>query len=230
MVSTIKDWSPQDRPREKLMEKGVSSLSDAELIAILFSTGHQELSALDLAKKLLLHFENDLMLMARAPHPELCKLKGIGPAKSLTVIAALELGRRRRSAETRKKSKIESSKDVFEHFVQVIGDLNHEEFWMMNLNRGNQVISIRKISEGGWHSTIVDPKKIFSKALEEKASSVIVAHNHPSGNTQPSPEDKRITGKLRRCGRDLELPVLDHLVITSQDYFSFADEGILDSE
>lgn len=230
MVSTIKDWSPQDRPREKLMEKGVSSLSDAELIAILFATGHQESSALDLAKNLLHHFDNDLMLMARAPHPEMCKLKGIGPAKSLTVIAALELGRRRRSAETRSKTKIESSKDVFEHFVQVIGDLNHEEFWMMNLNRGNQVISIRKISEGGWHSTIVDPKKIFSKALEEKASSVIVAHNHPSGNIQPSPEDKRITGKLRRCGRDLELPVLDHLVITSHDYFSFADEGILDSE
>ncbi|MFZ4785614.1 MAG: UPF0758 domain-containing protein, partial [Flavobacteriales bacterium] len=114
MVSTIKDWSPQDRPREKLMEKGVSSLSDAELIAILFSTGHQELSALDLAKKLMLHFENDLILMARAPHSELCKLKGIGPAKSLTVIAALELGRRRRSAEARKKTKIESSKDVFE--------------------------------------------------------------------------------------------------------------------
>jgi DNA repair protein RadC len=139
------------------------------------------------------------------------------------------LGRRRRTNEVRQKKKIESSRDVFEYFIQSLGDLAHEEFWLMNLNRNNQVLSLRKISEGGWHSTIVDPKKVFARALEEKASAIIVAHNHPSGNLQPSQEDRKITQKLRRCGIDLELPVLDHLIIASHGYFSFADEGILDN-
>jgi len=228
--STIKEWSPQDRPREKLIEKGPSVLTDAELIAILFSTGYLNQSAVELAKTILSEHQNDLSLIARLPYSDLCNVKGIGPAKAVSLIAALELGRRRRSSEVKKKSKVASSKDVFEHFVQVMGDLNHEEFWMMNLNRGNNVLSLRRISEGGWHSTIVDPKKVFSKALEEKASAIIVAHNHPSGNITPSMEDKKITHKLRRCGRDMELPILDHLIITTHDYFSFADEGILDSE
>jgi DNA repair protein RadC len=226
--SSIKSWTQEERPREKLIEKGAASLADAELIAILLATGSAEDSAVSLARKILGSTAGDLGALSRIGFQDLCKIKGIGPAKAVTLLSAFEIGRRRRSLPTRQKQKIESSKDVFEFFLQDLGDLEHEEFWLMNLNRSNQVISLKRISEGGWHSTIVDPKKVFSKALEEKASAIIVAHNHPSGNLTPSEEDKRITRKLRRCGADLELPVLDHLIITSHGYFSFADEGILD--
>ncbi len=230
MTQSIKSWSKQDRPREKMIEKGPSALSESELITILLGSGSASEGADVLARKILTFGNNDLAILARMPYSDLCKIKGIGPAKAVTLVAAFELGRRRRSLEVRQKKKIESSRDVFEYFIQNLGDLAHEEFWLMNLNRNNQVLSLRKISEGGWHSTIVDPKKVFARALEEKASAIIVAHNHPSGNLQPSQEDRKITQKLRRCGIDLELPVLDHLIIASHGYFSFADEGILDNQ
>jgi DNA repair protein RadC len=230
MTQSIKSWSKQDRPREKMIEKGPSALSESELITILLGSGSAAEGADVLARKILTFGNNDLAILARMPYSDLCKIKGIGPAKAVTLVAAFELGRRRRSLEVRQKKKIESSRDVFEYFIQNLGDLAHEEFWLMNLNRNNQVLSLRKISEGGWHSTIVDPKKVFARALEEKASAIIVAHNHPSGNLQPSQEDRKITQKLRRCGIDLELPVLDHLIIASHGYFSFADEGILDNQ
>lgn len=229
MVESIKNWSKEDRPREKLMDKGASALTEKELITILLGTGTGGENADVLAQKVMKAANNDLGELARIPYKEFQKIKGIGPAKAITLIAAFELGRRRKLFKTRQKPKIESSKDAHTCFFEVLADLSHEEFWLMNLNRSNQVISLRKISEGGWHSTIVDPKKLFSKALEEKSSAIIVAHNHPSGNIIPSMEDKRITQKLRRCGSDLELPLLDHLIITSDNYFSFADEGILDS-
>lgn len=229
MTQSIKSWSKEDRPREKMIEKGPMALSESELITILLGSGSAAESADVLARKILTFGNNDLSVLARMPYSDLCKIKGIGPAKAVTLVAAFELGRRRRTNEVRQKKKIESSRDVFEYFIQSLGDLAHEEFWLMNLNRNNQVLSLRKISEGGWHSTIVDPKKVFARALEEKASAIIVAHNHPSGNLQPSQEDRKITQKLRRCGIDLELPVLDHLIITSHGYFSFADEGILDN-
>jgi DNA repair protein RadC len=229
MTQSIKSWSKEDRPREKMIEKGPMALSESELITILLGSGSAAESADVLAKKILTFGSNDLSVLARMPYSDLCKIKGIGPAKAVTLVAAFELGRRRRTNEVRQKKKIESSRDVFEYFIQSLGDLAHEEFWLMNLNRNNQVLSLRKISEGGWHSTIVDPKKVFARALEEKASAIIVAHNHPSGNLQPSQEDRKITQKLRRCGIDLELPVLDHLIIASHGYFSFADEGILDN-
>jgi DNA repair protein RadC len=212
-----------------MIEKGPMALSESELITILLGSGSAAESADVLARKILTFGNNDLSVLARMPYSDLCKIKGIGPAKAVTLVAAFELGRRRRTNEVRQKKKIESSRDVFEYFIQSLGDLAHEEFWLMNLNRNNQVLSLRKISEGGWHSTIVDPKKVFARALEEKASAIIVAHNHPSGNLQPSQEDRKITQKLRRCGIDLELPVLDHLIIASHGYFSFADEGILDN-
>lgn len=226
----INKWGISDRPREKMQEKGPAQLSDAEIIAILIATGSGNKSAIDLARSLLKSSNNDISELSRMPTSEMCKTKGIGPAKATTLQAAFELGRRKRELPPRNKQKIESSKDVFEYFLSILGDLAHEEFWIMNLNRSNQVISLRKISEGGWHSTIVDPKKVFSRALEERASALIVAHNHPSGNVIPSLEDKRITKKLRRCGQDLELPVLDHLIIASHGYFSFADEGIFETE
>ncbi|MFY7708074.1 MAG: RadC family protein [Flavobacteriales bacterium] len=229
MTQSIKSWSKEDRPREKMIEKGPMALSESELITILLGSGSAAESADVLARKILTFGNNDLSVLARMPYSDLCKIKGIGPAKAVTLVAAFELGRRRRTNEVRQKKKIESSRDVFEYFIQSLGDLAHEEFWLMNLNRNNQVLSLRKISEGGWHSTIVDPKKVFARALEEKASAIIVAHNHPSGNLQPSQEDRKITQKLRRCGIDLELPVLDHLIIASHGYFSFADEGILDN-
>lgn len=227
MTQSIKSWSKEDRPREKMIEKGPMALSESELITILLGSGSAAESADVLARKILTFGNNDLSVLARMPYSDLCKIKGIGPAKAVTLVAAFELGRRRRTNEVRQKKKIESSRDVFEYFIQSLGDLAHEEFWLMNLNRNNQVLSLRKISEGGWHSTIVDPKKVFARALEEKASAIIVAHNHPSGNLQPSQEDRKITQKLRRCGIDLELPVLDHLIIASHGYFSFADEGML---
>lgn len=229
MVESIKNWSVADRPREKLVEKGASALTDSELLTILIGSGNSNESAAALAQKILRNASDDLNNLARMELQDLQVVKGIGPAKAITLLAAFELGRRRKFEKQSPRRKIESSKDAFSYFSETLSDLHHEEFWLMNLNRNNQVISLRRISEGGWHSTIVDPKKLFSKALQEKASAIIVAHNHPSGNLTPSVEDKRITTKLRRCGVDLELPLLDHLIIAADSYFSFADEGVLDS-
>lgn len=229
-TSGIKNWNKENRPRERLAEKGASALSDPELVAILLGTGSGKLSALDLAQKLMTECRHNLHDLAQLPYSELLKVKGIGPAKAITIQAAFELGLRKRNSQVRQKKKVEGSLDVFDFFETILGDLPHEEFWVMNLNRSNHVLSLKKISEGGWHSTIVDPKKVFSRALEEKASAIILAHNHPSGNLTPSMEDKKITRKLRRCGIDMELPVLDHLIIASHGYYSFADEGILDIE
>lgn len=229
MVESIKNWSVADRPREKLIEKGANALTDSELLTILIGSGNSNESAATLAHKILRNANDDLNNLARMELQDLQVVKGIGPAKAITLLAAFELGRRRKFEKQSPRRKIESSRDAFVYFSETLSDLHHEEFWLMNLNRNNQVISLRRISEGGWHSTIVDPKKLFSKALQEKASAIIVAHNHPSGNLNPSVEDKRITTKLRRCGVDLELPLLDHLIIAADSYFSFADEGVLDS-
>ena len=228
--SSIKELSPDDRPREKLLLQGVSHLSDSEIIAVILGSGNRNQSAVGLAQTILKQVNSDLIELGRLTPADFRKFNGMGVAKTASLLAALELGRRRRGFEARKKTRVTSSKEVYEHFVQSIGDLTHEEFWAMYLNRNNAIIHMQRLSEGGFSATVVDPKRVFNLALETKAASVIVAHNHPSGNLTPSTEDRRITKKLFIAGRHLDLPILDHLIITNQGYFSFADEGILDSE
>lgn len=223
----IKSWSEDDRPREKLMIKGTSALSDAELIAILIGSGTAKMSAVEVSKKILLYVDNNLHQLARLSVKDLIKIKGIGEARAITIIAALELGRRRKDLDTHEKPKISSSRDAFDLISGELMDLSHEEFWVLLLNRANRLIKKKRISEGGVSGTVADPKIIFKMALEELASGIIVAHNHPSGNMIASQSDIDLTKKLREAGKFLEVQLLDHLIICGQKYFSFADEGIL---
>ncbi|MFM8744256.1 MAG: DNA repair protein RadC [Cytophagales bacterium] len=223
----IKEWSPEDRPREKLLLKGTSSLSDAELIAILIGSGTANASAVEVAKKILAEGQNNLHELAKLGVKDLMKIKGIGEAKAITIVAALELGRRRREVDATEKPKIGSSKDAYEMLRGELIDLPHEEFWVLLLNRANRVIKKRRISEGGVSGTVADPKLIYKMALEDLASAVVVAHNHPSGNLQPSQNDIDLTKKLKEAGKFLEVQLLDHLIVAGTKYFSFADEGFL---
>jgi DNA repair protein RadC len=223
----IKSWAQEDRPREKLLLKGKASLSEAELIGILIGSGTPSLSAVDLAKLILNGSGNSLNELARLSIKDLIQFKGIGEAKAISIVAALELGRRRKETETTKKPKISSSSDAFELLKPELLDLNHEEFWILLLNRSNHVIKKQLISSGGVSGTVADPKLIFKAALEELASSIILVHNHPSSNLKPSEQDIKLTKKMTEAGKVLEIPVLDHLIFTNDAYFSFADEGIL---
>jgi DNA repair protein RadC len=223
----IKNWSPEDRPREKLLLKGTSALSDAELIAILLGTGTSTLSAVDVGKKLLQGVDHNLHDLAMLGVRDLMKVKGIGEAKAISIVAALELGRRRREVDSDEKIKIRSSKDAYEVIRPNLIDLTHEVFWVILVNRANRVMKTQKISQGGVAGTVADPKIIFKSALEELASGIIIAHNHPSGNLTASQADIDLTKKLKEGGRLLEIQVLDHLIVAGQKYFSFADEGLL---
>lgn len=223
----IKRWAAEDRPREKLLLKGTSALSDAELIAILLGTGTASLSAVDLAKNVLQHVGNNLDDLAKLSVKDLTKIKGIGEAKAITIISALELGRRRKEIQTADRPKISGSQDAYDQLKGVLMDLSHEEFWILLLNRANRILKKQQISLGGMHGTVADPKIIFKIALEEKASGLIVAHNHPSGNLTASQQDIELTRKLKEGGKLLEIQILDHLIIAGKNYFSFADEGML---
>lgn len=224
---SISQWAEDDKPREKLLLKGKHSLSDAELIAILIGSGSREETAVDLSKRILNSVENNLVELSKMSVIDLCKFKGIGDAKAITIMAALELGRRRRESEVIQKKKITSSKDAYEILQTVLSDVYHEEFWILLLNRANQVTSKVCISEGGTSATVVDPKKIFKTALENNAVAIVLGHNHPSGNLKPSEEDIKITKKIIEAGKFLEISVLDHLIIGENAYFSFADEGLM---
>ncbi|MCK4639244.1 MAG: DNA repair protein RadC [Bacteroidales bacterium] len=225
--TSIKNWAEDDRPREKLLLKGKHSLSNAELIAILLGSGSKELSAVDLAKKIL-NFSNDnLIELSKLSVTDLMKFRGIGQAKAISIIAALELGKRRRSEDVLEKEKIISSRDAFEVFQGILSDSQYEEFWMLLLNKANKIIKKINISEGGISGTVADPKKIFKLALENNASSIILSHNHPSGNIQPSDSDLKLTKKLVDAGKLLDISVLDHLIIGDEKYYSFADENML---
>lgn len=223
----IREWSPEDRPREKLLLKGTSALSEAELVAILIGSGTAKTSAVELAKKVLLLSNHNLNGLGRLGVKDLMKIKGIGEAKAITIVAALELGRRRKAQDLDEKPKISSSKDAFDLLQGDLMDLPHEEFWVLLLNRMNQVVKKKRISEGGVSGTVADPKIIYKLALEDLASGVIVAHNHPSGNLKPSQSDIDLTRKLKEAGRFLEVQLLDHLIIANRNYFSFADEGLI---
>jgi DNA repair protein RadC len=222
----IRSWSEDDKPREKLMLKGKSALSDAELIAILIGSGSRNESAVDLSKRILASVANNLNALGKMSILQLMDFKGIGEAKAISIIAALELGRRRRAEDAVELTKITSSKMIFEMMQPVIGELPHEEFWIIYLNNSNKVISKSQLSKGGITGTLVDVRLVFKTALEMGATGLILCHNHPSGTLVPSDADKQITKKLKLAGESLEIKVLDHLIVTETSYFSFADEGI----
>lgn len=224
MSFPIKAWAEDDRPREKLVLKGKEALSDAELIAILLATGTREYSALDLARNIMQQSENDLAYLARMTVHDLQKMKGIGPAKAVTLAAALELGSRKRSGELKQKI-ITGSRDAYAYFGPRLEDKSYEEFHILLLNRNNRVMSSEQVSHGGISGTVVDPKRVFKTAVEQGASGIILCHNHPSGNLNPSQQDLDITRKLVAAGKLLEINVLDHIIVSIQGYYSFADEG-----
>lgn len=224
---TIKLWAEEDRPREKLSLQGRRSLSDAELIAILIGSGSRNESAVELSKRILHNCENDLNFLSKLSIQDLSRFKGIGEAKAISIIAALELGRRRKETARQQHILVQSSKDAYEAIKSQFADLNHEEFWILLLNRANRITSKQLISKGGQAGTVADPKIIFNTALQNHASSVILAHNHPSGNLKPSQADIDLTRKLRSAGAFLDIPVLDHLIVTESGFFSFTDEGML---
>jgi DNA repair protein RadC len=225
--SGIKSWAEDERPREKLLAKSPASLSDVELLAILIGTGTRELSAVDLARNIYNSVSQEITELSRLTIKDMTRFKGIGEAKAINIAAALELGRRRRLKENMEKRKITSSRDAFEILHPLLSDNNYEEFWIITLNRGNIVKKTHKLSEGSVAGTVADPKKIFRYALEDNASAIILCHNHPSGNSTPSKKDHEITQKCKNAGVFLDMPVLDHIIVAQDQYFSFADEGVL---
>ncbi len=224
---SIKNWAEGDRPREKLLLKGETSLSDAELIAILIGSGNSQESAVQLSQRILQSAENNLNNLGTFSVQKLMKFKGIGEAKAITIIAAMELGRRRRSEEALIKKKVTSSASIFEVMQPLIGDLGHEEFWVIYLNNSNKIIHKTQLSKGGITGTVVDVRLVLKDALEHGATCLILAHNHPSGTLIPSEADKHLTKKLKTAGESLDIKVLDHLIVTQKAYFSFADEQLL---
>jgi DNA repair protein RadC len=223
----INHWAADDRPREKLRDKGREALSDAELIAILIGSGTVSMSAVELAKQILQATNNDLHHLAQLNMKDLQKFKGIGEAKAITIMAALELGRRRKAAEPHKRPRISSSADVYNLMQAELLDLPYEQFWVILLNNANVVIQKTRISSGGVSGTVVDAKMVFQPALQALATGIILVHNHPSGNLKPSQADKTLTHKLKEGGKVLDIQILDHLIFTNNGYLSFADEGIL---
>lgn len=224
---TIKTWAEADRPREKLLCKGQHILSEAELMAIILGSGSKKLTAVELAQQILKSVNNDLNELGKLSINDLVKFNGIGEAKAISIIAAMELGRRRRESEGLKRDKITSSKDAADIFQSALSDMKHEEFWILLLNRANKIIGKHPISKGGVAGTVVDLKIIFKIAIENLASSIILCHNHPSGNIKPSDADIKLTKKIKESGTLLDISILDHIIIADLSYFSFADEGMM---
>jgi DNA repair protein RadC len=225
--NTIKQWAEEDRPREKLMMKGVSALTDAELLAILLGSGTRSLTAVDLARNVLKTANNNLNTLAKHQINDLTKIPGIGEAKAITIISAMELGRRRRDQQEEKLPQVGSSKDAYGYIKPYLTDLSVEVFYIILLNRANKIMGNQLISTGGISGTVVDARLIFKYAIEKLASYIILVHNHPSGNLRPSDADIKLTQNLKSAGKFMEIPVLDHLILSNTAYFSFADEGML---
>ena len=226
MYTPINQWAEDDRPREKMLLKGKSVLSDSELLAILIGSGSRNESAVRLCQRILSSVNNNLNQLSKLSIVQLMEFKGIGEAKAISIVAALELGRRRRSEEAAEFQKITSSKAVFEIMQPLIGELHHEEFWVLYLNNSNKVLHKSQLSKGGMTGTIVDVRIIFKTALECNATSLILTHNHPSGKLQASNADIEITKKLKIAGQQMDILVLDHVIITENGFYSFNDEGI----
>ncbi|RVU00210.1 JAB domain-containing protein [Mucilaginibacter limnophilus] len=224
---SIKAWAEEDRPREKLSGQGRRSLTDAELIAILIGSGSRDESAVELSKRILHRYDNDLNKLGKATIADLCKFKGVGEAKAISIIAALEIGRRRADTDIKVLDEITASRDAYNIMRRHLADLNHEEFWIILINRANKVITKELVSKGGLSGTVADPKIIFHMALQHQASAIILIHNHPSGNLKPSQLDIELTKKIANAGRMLDINVLDHLIITDSGFYSFADEGVM---
>lgn len=224
---SIKKWADDDRPREKLARKGKSALSDAELLAIIIGSGNKDESAVELSKRILSDVDNSLTNLGKLSLEQLMRFKGIGEAKAITIAAALEIGRRRSGEAHGKVRKVSSSNDAFRVLQPFLGDLQHEEFWVVYLNNSNKILHKEQLSKGGITGTLVDIRLVLKRALEIGAIGLILAHNHPSGTLRPSKMDKELTNKLKRAAEALDIVVLDHLIITEKAYFSFADEQLL---
>lgn len=224
---SIKQWAVEDRPREKMLKHGFRALSNAELIAILIGSGNREESAVELSRRILSDFKNDLDILGKTSVDKLKQFKGMGEAKAINVLAALELGKRRQLSDKKVKDKINSSEDVFHLMTLELSELEHEEFWVLFLDRANNVIDKTKTSQGGVSGTIMDIRIILKQAIDKLASSIILAHNHPSGNLKPSQADKDITKKAKNAANLLDIKVLDHIIVAGIDYYSFADEGLM---
>jgi DNA repair protein RadC len=222
---SIKEWAADDRPREKMIVKGKAALSNAELIAILIGSGNSEQSAVELSRSILDSVNNDIIALSDLTLEDLMQHKGIGEAKSITIMAALELGKRRRAAEANLPTEVRDSKDTFERFLPYIGDMRQEHFLVMYLNQSNHALKVECISHGGTTHVIADPKIIFKNALNLNATCIILGHNHPSGNPRPSEDDRQLTKKLVAAGKLLDVSVIDHIVIGNERYYSFRDHG-----
>ena len=221
----MRNWAEEDLPGQKMLLKGVNSLSDAELLAIIIGTGIKDNSSLEIAKQMLGGSDNNLNAFWRTDYTDLKKFTGIGEKRAIKLLAIFALARRRNESEAMSQQKVTSSRDAFEIFHSLIGDLPYEEFWMLILSKANKILKKVRISEGGVSGTVVDPKKIYKIALDHHSSSLILGHNHPSGNTQPSEADHKITKKIKECGILLDIAVLDHIIVGNEQYYSFADEG-----
>jgi DNA repair protein RadC len=224
---SIRNWAVEDRPREKMLARGIQILSDAELIALLIGSGTRKFSAVDLARQIMNMAGNNLDKLGKYSVTDLKKLKGIGQARAISIVAALELGRRRKLADAPACTKINGSSDVYSLMVPVLGDLVHEEFWVLFLNRSNKVIEKQKISQGGITGTVTDIRLILKTAIDNLAISMILCHNHPSGNLQPSDADISITRRLKEASSLMDISLLDHLIIAGKSYYSFADENLI---
>ncbi|MEO6314762.1 MAG: DNA repair protein RadC [Chitinophagaceae bacterium] len=224
---SIKDWAKDDRPREKLLSKSPAALSDSELVAILIHIGSRQKSAVDLAKEVLLLGKNNLNELGRLSIKDLMAIKGIGEAKAITIAAALELGRRRQAAGFLEKPQVKNSADIARYLQTLLSDYQHEVFAVVFLNQANKINHFEIVSEGGITGTVADPRVILKKALQEDAVSIVLCHNHPSGNLRPSRADEALTQKIKEAARYFDIKVLDHIIVSNEGFFSFADEGLL---